>query len=75
MVSVFLRMMMTLTRPKEIMKQTRKMIYSKPPRNKIGAVQSFLVMSLFAVAMLTPAAWILHHLPQYRQQSKERPRD
>ncbi|XP_031733982.1 cytochrome c oxidase subunit 8A, mitochondrial [Anarrhichthys ocellatus] len=75
MVSVFLRMMMTLTRPKEIMKQTRKMIYSKPPRNKIGAAQSFLVMSLFAVAMLTPAAWVLHHLPQYRQQSKETPRD
>uniref|UniRef100_A0A3Q3KW59 Si:dkey-85n7.8 n=1 Tax=Mastacembelus armatus TaxID=205130 RepID=A0A3Q3KW59_9TELE len=63
----------TLTRPKEILTETRKMIYSKPPRNRIGA-QSFFVMSVFAVAMLTPAAWILHHLPEYRQRSKQSPR-
>ncbi|XP_039981784.1 COX8 domain-containing protein [Xiphias gladius] len=77
MVSGVLRMIMgnvsvlTLARPKEILKATRKMIYSKPPRNKIGAAQSFFVMSVFAVAMLTPAAWILHHLPEYRQRSKQ----
>ncbi|XP_062415496.1 putative E3 ubiquitin-protein ligase UBR7 isoform X3 [Pungitius pungitius] len=75
MASVVLRRMKTLTPPNEIVKQTKKMIYSKPPRNKIGAAQSFLVMSLFAAAMLTPAAWILHHLPEYRQRSKEVPRD
>ena len=46
MVSGALRMVMgnvcvsTLTRPKEILKVTRKMIYSKPPRNKIGAAVS-----------------------------------
>ncbi|XP_031170683.1 COX8 domain-containing protein [Sander lucioperca] len=80
MVSAILRMMgnrsaSTLTRPKEILKETKKMIYSKPPKNKIGAAQSFFVMSVFAAAMLTPAAWILHHLPEYRQRSKQRPRD
>ncbi|KAF0028672.1 hypothetical protein F2P81_017777 [Scophthalmus maximus] len=28
---------LTLTRPKQILTQTRKKIYSKPARNKIGA--------------------------------------
>ncbi|XP_034722230.1 cytochrome c oxidase subunit 8A, mitochondrial [Etheostoma cragini] len=79
MVSAILRMMgnrcgSTLTRPKEILKETKKTIYSKPPRNKIGAAQSFFVMAVFAAAMLTPAAWILHHLPEYRQRSNQRPR-
>ncbi|XP_030261710.1 cytochrome c oxidase subunit 8A, mitochondrial [Sparus aurata] len=79
MVSAVLRMMgnvsvSTLTRPKEILKETKKTIYSKPPRNKISAAQSFFVMSVFTVAMLTPAAWILHHLPEYRQRARQRPK-
>ncbi|XP_076612713.1 cytochrome c oxidase subunit 8A, mitochondrial [Chaetodon auriga] len=79
MVNAVLRMignvsLSTLTRPKGILKETKKMIYSKPPRNKIGAAQSFFVMSVFAVAMLTPAAWILHHLPEYRQRSRQSPK-
>ncbi|XP_049445286.1 COX8 domain-containing protein [Epinephelus fuscoguttatus] len=79
MASGVLRMMgnvsvSTLTRPKDILRETKKTIYSKPPRNKIGATQSFFVISVFAVAMLTPAAWILHHLPEYRQRSHRTPR-
>ncbi|XP_060772274.1 COX8 domain-containing protein [Neoarius graeffei] len=42
-------------------------IYSKPPKTKIGPGQSFFIMSVFAVALLLPAGWILHHLPEYRQ--------
>uniref|UniRef100_UPI0037E8B152 cytochrome c oxidase subunit 8A, mitochondrial-like n=1 Tax=Semicossyphus pulcher TaxID=241346 RepID=UPI0037E8B152 len=79
MVSAVLRMMgnisvSTLTCPKLPLKEIKKMIYSKPPRNKIGAAQSFFVMSVFAAAMLTPAAWILHHLPEYRQRSRQSPK-
>ncbi|XP_060908874.1 COX8 domain-containing protein [Labrus mixtus] len=77
MVSAVLRMMgsvsvSTLTRPKLTLKQTKNTIYSKPPKNRIGAKQSFFVMAVFAVAMLTPAAWILHHLPEYRKKSRLR---
>uniref|UniRef100_A0A3Q2ZG16 Si:dkey-85n7.8 n=1 Tax=Kryptolebias marmoratus TaxID=37003 RepID=A0A3Q2ZG16_KRYMA len=36
--------------------------------------QSFFVMSVFAVTMLTPAAWILHHLPEYRERTQQSPR-
>lgn len=43
MASVVLRRMKTLTPPKEIVKQTKKMIYSKPPRNKIGAAVSVFI--------------------------------
>ncbi|XP_072218398.1 uncharacterized protein [Leuresthes tenuis] len=64
----------SLTCSKQIMKETKRMIYSKPPRNRIGAAQSFFVMSVFAAAMLTPAAWILHHLPEYRQRAQQNPR-
>ncbi|XP_041831590.1 COX8 domain-containing protein [Melanotaenia boesemani] len=63
-----------LTGPKEVLKETKRTIYSKPPRNRIGAAQSFFVMSVFAVAMLAPAAWILHHLPEYRQRAQQSPR-
>ncbi|XP_061757453.1 COX8 domain-containing protein [Nerophis ophidion] len=61
-------------RPQNPLKDSTSMIYSKPPRNQIGALQSFFVMSVFAVAMLAPAAWILHHLPEYRQRSRQKPR-
>uniref|UniRef100_A0A3Q3EVQ0 Uncharacterized protein n=1 Tax=Labrus bergylta TaxID=56723 RepID=A0A3Q3EVQ0_9LABR len=58
----------TLTRPNTDLKQTKNMIYSKPPRTG----SDFFVMTVFAVAMLTPAAWILHHLPEYRKKSRLR---
>ncbi|KAF6735833.1 hypothetical protein FQA47_002400 [Oryzias melastigma] len=58
----------------EVLKESRRTIYSKPPRHPIGAAQSFFVMMVFAAAMLTPAAWILHHLPEYRQRAQQRPR-
>ncbi|XP_029985062.1 cytochrome c oxidase subunit 8A, mitochondrial [Sphaeramia orbicularis] len=67
--------MATLTRPKLVLSQARSRIYSKPPKNRIGAGQSFFVMTVFTFAMLTPAAWILHHLPEYRgQRSRQTPK-
>ncbi|KAM3602250.1 uncharacterized protein V6R79_000662 [Siganus canaliculatus] len=74
MVTTILRSMgaiSSLTRPRALMKDMKRRIYSKPPRDRIGAAQSFFVMSVFAVAMLTPAAWILHHLPDYRQRCRQ----
>ncbi|XP_029903184.1 cytochrome c oxidase subunit 8A, mitochondrial [Myripristis murdjan] len=63
-----------LIRPNKLVKIRRSNIYSKPPKDKIGAGQSFFIMSVFAVAMLAPAAWILHHLPEYRQRSRSTPK-
>ncbi|XP_041660398.1 COX8 domain-containing protein [Cheilinus undulatus] len=79
MSSTVLRMMgnisaLTLTRPKSNLKEIKRKIYSKPPRDKIGITQSFFVMAVFAVGLFTPAAWILHHLPEYRQRSRYTPR-
>ncbi|XP_061667588.1 cytochrome c oxidase subunit 8A, mitochondrial-like [Syngnathoides biaculeatus] len=48
-------------------------VHAKPPRQRIGAAQSFLVLSAFAVAMLAPAAWIVRHLPEYRRRSRRKP--
>lgn len=48
MVSAVLRVMgnvsvLTLTRPKQVLNETKRMIYSKPPRNKIGAAVSLRI--------------------------------
>ncbi|XP_038161272.1 uncharacterized protein LOC119796687 [Cyprinodon tularosa] len=64
----------SLTGPKGVLKETKRSIYGKPPRHQIGAAQSFFVMSVFTAAMLAPAAWILYHLPEYRERARQAPR-
>ncbi|KAG9282972.1 COX8 domain-containing protein [Astyanax mexicanus] len=56
-----------------IQQKRRSSIYSKPPKDKIGPGQSFFIMSVFAFALLAPAGWILHHLPEYRQKRQAPP--
>ncbi|XP_054597577.2 cytochrome c oxidase subunit 8A, mitochondrial [Nothobranchius furzeri] len=46
-------------------------IYSKPPKEKIGPMQSAFALSAFAVVLLVPAGWILHHIPEYRHRSPQ----
>ncbi|XP_026854849.1 cytochrome c oxidase subunit 8A, mitochondrial [Electrophorus electricus] len=59
--------------PRVILQKRRCSIYSKPPKSKIGPGQSFFVMSMFAIALLTPAGWILHHIPEYRTRRQPPP--
>uniref|UniRef100_A0A8C9Z0X2 Si:dkey-85n7.8 n=1 Tax=Sander lucioperca TaxID=283035 RepID=A0A8C9Z0X2_SANLU len=54
---------------KAIQQNHRSTIYSKPPKEKIGPVQSFFAICVFAVTLLGPAGWIMHHIPDYRQRS------
>ncbi|KAI4899334.1 hypothetical protein NFI96_014591 [Prochilodus magdalenae] len=63
----------SMTRTRVILPKRRSSIYSKPPKNKIGPGQSFFIMSVFAFALLAPAGWILHHLPEYRQRPEPPP--
>ncbi|KAL1253694.1 hypothetical protein QQF64_015923 [Cirrhinus molitorella] len=63
----------TVSRARDIVQKRNSSIYSKPPKNKIGPGQSFFIMSVFAVALLAPAGWILHHIPEYRQRAKPPP--
>ncbi|XP_029972994.1 cytochrome c oxidase subunit 8A, mitochondrial [Salarias fasciatus] len=51
----------------------RSTIYSKPPKDKIGPVQSMFALCVFAVTLLAPAGWIMHHIPEYRQKSPPHP--
>ncbi|XP_051954226.1 COX8 domain-containing protein [Xyrauchen texanus] len=60
----------TVSRAVGILQRHNSSINSKPPKNKIGAGESFFIMSVFAIALLAPAGWILHHIPEYRQRSK-----
>ncbi|KAG7461213.1 hypothetical protein MATL_G00207790 [Megalops atlanticus] len=59
-----------LVRARTVLLQQRPRIYSKPPKHKIGPGQSFFIMSVFAAALLVPAGWIMHHLPEYRQRPR-----
>ncbi|XP_053097971.1 COX8 domain-containing protein [Pangasianodon hypophthalmus] len=56
----------TLSWSRAVLQNRSGSIYSKPPKTKIGPGQSFFIMSVFAAALLLPAGWILHHLPEYR---------
>ncbi|XP_068582408.1 COX8 domain-containing protein [Cebidichthys violaceus] len=58
---------------KTIRQNHRSTIYSKPPKEKIGAAQSFFAMCAFAVTLLAPAGWIMHHIPVYQQRSPPQP--
>uniref|UniRef100_A0A3P8UCN1 Si:dkey-85n7.8 n=1 Tax=Amphiprion percula TaxID=161767 RepID=A0A3P8UCN1_AMPPE len=50
---------------KDIQQNRRSSIYSKPPKEKIGP--SVFALCVFAVTLLAPAGWIMHHIPEYRQ--------
>uniref|UniRef100_A0A3B4H9I7 Si:dkey-85n7.8 n=1 Tax=Pundamilia nyererei TaxID=303518 RepID=A0A3B4H9I7_9CICH len=63
----------TLTRLlllKNIKQNQRSTICSKPPKEKIGPVQSTFALCVFAVILLAPAGWIMHHIPEYRRQGQ-----
>ncbi|KAJ1105243.1 hypothetical protein NDU88_002651 [Pleurodeles waltl] len=42
-------------------------IQSKPPKGKVGPAETLFVFAVFAAGILTPAGWILRHLPEYKQ--------
>uniref|UniRef100_A0A668ALY8 Uncharacterized protein n=1 Tax=Myripristis murdjan TaxID=586833 RepID=A0A668ALY8_9TELE len=35
--------------------------------------QSLFTLSVFAVTLLAPAGWIMHHIPVYRQRPRPQP--
>ncbi|XP_038123290.1 cytochrome c oxidase subunit 8A, mitochondrial-like [Cyprinodon tularosa] len=58
---------------KSVQQSQRPTIYSKPPKERIGPAQSFFALCVFAMTLLAPAGWILHHIPEYRQGSAPQP--
>ncbi|GAA6213588.1 cytochrome c oxidase subunit 8A, mitochondrial-like [Lates japonicus] len=56
-----------------IQQNHRSTICSKPPKEKIGPMQSVFALCVFAVTLLAPAGWIMHHIPNYRQRSPPQP--
>uniref|UniRef100_A0A3Q4BGD9 Uncharacterized protein n=1 Tax=Mola mola TaxID=94237 RepID=A0A3Q4BGD9_MOLML len=51
---------------KAIQQNHKSSIYSKPPKERIGP-PSVIAMSVFAVTLLGPAGWIMHHIPEYQR--------
>ncbi|XP_013766958.1 cytochrome c oxidase subunit 8A, mitochondrial-like [Pundamilia nyererei] len=41
-------------------------IHGKPPKDKIGAVQSAFVLMVMSLAILGPSGWILSRLDHYK---------
>ncbi|GCC27459.1 hypothetical protein chiPu_0005883 [Chiloscyllium punctatum] len=52
---------------KRLLFMQRANIYGKPPKEKIGPLASVFCLSVFALTLLGPAGWILHHLPECRK--------
>ncbi|XP_029316656.1 cytochrome c oxidase subunit 8A, mitochondrial [Cottoperca gobio] len=44
----------------------RANIYNSPAKEKIGPVETVIAMSMFSLAILGPAGWILSHLEEYK---------
>uniref|UniRef100_A0A3Q2D758 Uncharacterized protein n=1 Tax=Cyprinodon variegatus TaxID=28743 RepID=A0A3Q2D758_CYPVA len=41
-------------------------IHDKPPKDKIGGVESVFVLTVMSVAILGPSGWILSNLDHYK---------
>ncbi|KAG7466301.1 hypothetical protein MATL_G00163400 [Megalops atlanticus] len=54
-------------RAKVVLQERRSNISSKPPKDKIGPGQTLFAMAMFAISLLVPAGWIMHHIPEYRK--------
>ncbi|KAL3049178.1 hypothetical protein OYC64_008619 [Pagothenia borchgrevinki] len=73
MFSLLRRPTLTWPRRMKAILQNQRSIYSKPPKDKIGPGQSLLALCAFAVTLLAPAGWIMHHIPEYKQRSSQQP--
>ncbi|XP_075883904.1 cytochrome c oxidase subunit 8A, mitochondrial-like [Nelusetta ayraudi] len=45
----------------------RANIYSKPAKEKIGALETAIGLGLLSLAILGPSGWILAHLEDYKK--------
>ncbi|XP_041669424.1 cytochrome c oxidase subunit 8B, mitochondrial [Cheilinus undulatus] len=45
----------------------RANLYTRPAKDKVGAVESAVGIGLFSLAILGPAGWILSHLEDYKK--------
>ncbi|CAH2327666.1 cytochrome c oxidase subunit 8A, mitochondrial-like [Pelobates cultripes] len=41
-------------------------IHSKPPKGKVGPMDTVIGLTVFAMGIFTPAGWILLHLPEQK---------
>ncbi|KAK5857387.1 hypothetical protein PBY51_010637 [Eleginops maclovinus] len=73
MFSLRRRPILTWPRLTKAILQNHRSIYSKPAKEKIGPGQSFIALFVFAATLLTPAGWIMHHIPEYRRRSPQQP--
>ncbi|XP_024130224.1 cytochrome c oxidase subunit 8A, mitochondrial [Oryzias melastigma] len=45
----------------------RANMYSKPPKENIGVVETTIGMGVFTLTILGPSGWILAHLEDYKK--------
>ncbi|XP_044022972.1 cytochrome c oxidase subunit 8B, mitochondrial [Siniperca chuatsi] len=45
----------------------RANLYTRPAKEKIGPAETAIGMSMFSLAILGPAGWILAHLEDYKK--------
>ncbi|XP_071327405.1 cytochrome c oxidase subunit 8A, mitochondrial-like [Trachinotus anak] len=45
----------------------RASVYTRPPKEKIGPVETAIGIGMFSLAILGPSGWILAHLEDYKK--------
>ncbi|XP_019940209.1 cytochrome c oxidase subunit 8A, mitochondrial-like [Paralichthys olivaceus] len=45
----------------------RANIFTKPAKEKIGALETVIALGMFSLAILGPSGWILAHLEDYKK--------
>ncbi|XP_070776882.1 cytochrome c oxidase subunit 8A, mitochondrial [Enoplosus armatus] len=45
----------------------RANLYTGPPKEKIGALETAIGLGMFSLAILGPSGWILAHLEDYKK--------
>ncbi|XP_051941840.1 cytochrome c oxidase subunit 8A, mitochondrial-like [Hippocampus zosterae] len=45
----------------------RANVYTRPAKEKIGAMETVIGLGLFTLAILGPSGWILAHLEDYKK--------
>ncbi|KAM6912434.1 cytochrome c oxidase subunit 8A, mitochondrial [Xenentodon cancila] len=42
-------------------------VFTRPPKEKIGALETCIGIGMFSLAILGPSGWILAHLEDYKK--------
>ncbi|XP_060943567.1 cytochrome c oxidase subunit 8A, mitochondrial-like [Limanda limanda] len=56
----------SLPRARVMVQQKATYVHSKPPKNKVGALESMFVLTVMTLTVMVPSGWVLANLEDYK---------